>query len=165
MSVTDADEPYMRIDQLPPRFHGILHRIVIDVPARSARLPRSRSDMRMCLNKKVLLGLGAAAVGVLLLAPQWLGAALPLLLLAACPLSMVFMMMAMRGGGRRAVPTQREGSHETVAELEARLERARPAGRRARRTSSCGHGSDPGEWSSDATQFDSVEADKERMTR
>jgi hypothetical protein len=121
--------------------------------------------MRMCLNKKVLLGLGAAAVGVLLLAPQWLGAALPLLLLAACPLSMVFMMTAMRGGGRRAVPTQREGSHETVAELEARLERARPAGRRARRTSSCGHGSDPGEWSSDATQFDSVEADKERMTR
>lgn len=98
--------------------------------------------MRMCLNKKVLLGLGAAALGVLLLAPQWLGATLPLLLLAACPLSMVFMMMAMPGGGQRTASTQQQGSHETVAELEACLERARAQETAVARTvrEACGRG-------------------------
>jgi len=52
----------------------------------------------MCLNKRVLIGLGIVAVGVLLLRPSWLGAALPLLLLAVCPLSMLFMMKGMNGG-------------------------------------------------------------------
>ncbi|MET9836078.1 DUF2933 domain-containing protein [Streptomyces sp. NPDC006385] len=46
----------------------------------------------MCINKKVLAGLGIVAVGVLLLKPAWFVAALPLLILALCPLSMVFMM-------------------------------------------------------------------------
>lgn len=52
----------------------------------------------MCLNKKVLIGLAAVAVGVLLLKPSWFVAALPLLVLALCPLSMVFMMRGMKGG-------------------------------------------------------------------
>ncbi|MET9835904.1 DUF2933 domain-containing protein [Streptomyces sp. NPDC006385] len=51
----------------------------------------------MCLNKKVLAGLGIVAVGVLLLKPAWIAAALPLLILAICPLSMIFMM---RGQGK-----------------------------------------------------------------
>ncbi|MGH9243084.1 MAG: DUF2933 domain-containing protein [Acidimicrobiales bacterium] len=52
----------------------------------------------MCFNRKVLIGLAAVAGGVLLLAPQAFGAALPLLVVLACPLSMVFMMRGMAGG-------------------------------------------------------------------
>ncbi|MEU0108404.1 DUF2933 domain-containing protein [Streptomyces sp. NPDC006251] len=51
----------------------------------------------MCLNKKVLIGLGAVAAAVLLLKPAWFVAALPVLILAACPLSMIFMMRGMNG--------------------------------------------------------------------
>lgn len=58
--------------------------------------------MGMCLNKRVLVGLGAVGLGVLVFAPQLLGAVGPLLLLAACPLSMVFMMRAMNSGGQSA---------------------------------------------------------------
>ncbi len=50
----------------------------------------------MCFNKKVIGGLAAVAVGVLVLAPGVAGAVLPLLLFAACPLSMVFMMKGMQ---------------------------------------------------------------------
>lgn len=53
--------------------------------------------MKMCLNWKVLAGLGAAGVGLYLVAPGLAGAALPLLLLAACPLAMLFMMKGMHG--------------------------------------------------------------------
>jgi len=48
-----------------------------------------------CLNRKVLGGLGLTALAVWALAPGVVGAALPLLFLAACPLSMVGMMWAM----------------------------------------------------------------------
>ncbi|MGH9268368.1 MAG: DUF2933 domain-containing protein [Acidimicrobiales bacterium] len=50
----------------------------------------------MRLNRNVLIGLGAAAVILLLVAPKTVGvSALPLLLVLACPLSMVFMMRGM----------------------------------------------------------------------
>ncbi|MET9834007.1 DUF2933 domain-containing protein [Streptomyces sp. NPDC006385] len=52
----------------------------------------------MCLNKKAAIGLGVVAVGVLLLKPGWFVLALPLLILALCPLSMIFMMRGMKGG-------------------------------------------------------------------
>ena len=55
--------------------------------------------MGMCLNKKVIAGLVAVGVGVVLFAPSAIGAALPLLFLAVCPLSMIFMMRAMPNGG------------------------------------------------------------------
>lgn len=48
-----------------------------------------------CLNKNVVIGLAAIALVVLVLKPSWLLAALPLLVLAACPLSMMFMMRTM----------------------------------------------------------------------
>lgn len=47
--------------------------------------------LKKCLNPKVLIGLGLVALGFLIFAPQLLPAALPLLLIAACPLSMVAM--------------------------------------------------------------------------
>ncbi|WP_327432906.1 DUF2933 domain-containing protein [Streptomyces sp. NBC_01236] len=58
----------------------------------------------MCLNKKVVIGAAVVAGGVLLIKPAWAVAALPVLILAICPLSMIFMMRGMRGmsgmGGR-----------------------------------------------------------------
>lgn len=68
-------------------------------------------QMKMCLNWKVTAALGSIVLGVLVFDPHLLGAALPLLLLALCPLSMVAMMFAMRGMGgmrkdQRSMPRQ-----------------------------------------------------------
>lgn len=52
--------------------------------------------LKMCLNWKVLVGLAATGVGVYLVAPDLVLAALPILLLAACPLSMLLMMWGMQ---------------------------------------------------------------------
>lgn len=51
-----------------------------------------------CLNRNVLIGLGVVAVALFVLAPG-ARSVLPLLLVAACPLSMVFMMRGMSGMG------------------------------------------------------------------
>lgn len=51
--------------------------------------------LRMCLNLKVLAVLGLAAIGIWAVAPNAFLAALPVLLIAACPLSMVVMMWGM----------------------------------------------------------------------
>lgn len=53
---------------------------------------------QLCLNWKVMVGLAVVGVGIWVLAPQFIGAALPLLLLAVCPLSMLIMVFAMRKG-------------------------------------------------------------------
>lgn len=58
-----------------------------------------KSMLGMCLNWRVLAGLGAVGAGVAIFAPGYALAILPLLLLAACPLSMVAMMFAMKGMG------------------------------------------------------------------
>lgn len=59
----------------------------------------------MCIDKRVV---GAVAIGLALLwwlAPGAFAAALPLLLLAICPLSMVVMMRAMDRGGDSGAAT------------------------------------------------------------
>lgn len=69
--------------------------------------------LKKCLNWKVIAGLAAVGVGIYLVAPELAGAALPYLVLAICPISMILMMLAMRGsrdGGQGA-------SHETDAGL------------------------------------------------
>jgi hypothetical protein len=53
----------------------------------------------MCLNRKVLIGLAAVALGFFAFDPSLLDHAFPLLLFAICPLSMVFMMWGMRKTG------------------------------------------------------------------
>ncbi|MHB1624800.1 MAG: SHOCT domain-containing protein [Candidatus Dormibacteria bacterium] len=63
----------------------------------------------MCLNWKVLGGLGAVALAIFLLRPQLGPSLLPLVFVLACPLSMVLMMGGMmRGmggmGGGQAPP-------------------------------------------------------------
>lgn len=90
----------------------------------------------MCFNRKVIAGLVVAAVGIYLFAPNLLASALPLLLLAACPLSMLLMGKAMMGGHGTApaaldsrldqpIPPPAEAGldrDERVAQLQAQLQ-------------------------------------------
>ncbi|WP_331753168.1 DUF2933 domain-containing protein (plasmid) [Streptomyces sp. NBC_00637] len=80
-----------------------------------------------CLNKKVVIGLGAVAAGLLLLRPAWAVAALPLLILAICPLSMIFMMRGMNGNDQKGqkgascgtgAKTQASGTHTATTEAD-----------------------------------------------
>ncbi len=82
---------------------------------------------KMCLDWRVIAGLAAVALGVWVLAPDLVGTALPLLLLAACPLSMLvmvpLMMRGTRAGRRDAAPHQATRDSRTrderLAELKA----------------------------------------------
>lgn len=56
----------------------------------------AQGSMVRCLNWKVLGGLAAFGLGVWFLAPNITGILLPLLILAACPLSMLLMMRGMQ---------------------------------------------------------------------
>lgn len=60
----------------------------------------------MCMNWKVVAGLAVVGLGVWAVAPNLIGAAAPLLLLAACPLSMILMMRGMGGMGGNPVTAQ-----------------------------------------------------------
>ncbi|MGH9185478.1 MAG: DUF2933 domain-containing protein [Acidimicrobiales bacterium] len=84
----------------------------------------------MRLNRNVLIGLGAGAVALLLFAPKAVGvSALPLLLLLACPLSMVFMMRGMsRSKAATPDPVAPAGEPDTeVARLRAERDRLEAA--------------------------------------
>lgn len=75
----------------------------------------------MCLDWKVLAGLALVAVGVGVYRPDLLGAALPILLLAACPLSMLLMMRTMgHGAGGGGNPLASPLSDDAV-ELRTRM--------------------------------------------
>jgi hypothetical protein len=52
----------------------------------------------MCFNWKVLVALGVVGIGIWVVAPNAVLKALPFLLLAACPLSMLVMAWAMKRG-------------------------------------------------------------------
>lgn len=51
--------------------------------------------LKCCMNWKVIGGLAVVGVGIFIVQPGLIGRALPLLLLAACPLSMLLMMGGM----------------------------------------------------------------------
>ena len=75
----------------------------------------------MCINKKVVAGLAVAGVALYLVAPNLIGAALPLLILAACPLSMVVMMKAMSGSNQQSEPTTAGDNEGTDTDIDAEL--------------------------------------------
>lgn len=75
--------------------------------------------IRMCLNWKVLAGLALVAVGVGVYRPDLFGAALPILLLAACPLSMLWMMRSMNQG--EGLSAQMSNSSDDPASLRAHM--------------------------------------------
>ena len=68
--------------------------------------------MGFCLDRRVLVVLALSGAVVLLLRPAYLGAVLPLLIVLACPLSMLVMMR--RGSG----PTS-SGSPGSDSDLDA----------------------------------------------
>lgn len=71
--------------------------------------------LKHCLNWKVITGLGVVGVGIYAVAPGLAVAALPFLLLAICPLSMMFMM---KGMGQN-----QDGERQASEEAEAGLTR------------------------------------------
>ena len=56
-----------------------------------------KSVLGLCLDRRVLAGLAVSAAVLWLIAPQLALAALPVLLVLACPLSMALMAWMMRG--------------------------------------------------------------------
>ncbi|MDQ6795125.1 MAG: DUF2933 domain-containing protein [Chloroflexota bacterium] len=84
------------------------------------------SILRYCLDRRVLAVLGLVALALAFFAPRALGAALPFLLLAACPLSMVVMAVAMSRGSAPAARSSGVESMRTelteLAERHHRLE-------------------------------------------
>jgi len=84
---------------------------------------------RFCIDWKVVAGLAAVAVGILLVQPRLFISALPVLLVAACPLSMVLMMWGMRSMGQSAPPAtapplmadRQLNPHEQIGRLRSQL--------------------------------------------
>jgi uncharacterized membrane protein len=85
----------------------------------------------MCFNWKVLVALALVGIGIWLVAPNAVLKALPFLLLAACPLTMLVMAWAMKrgmGGTHQDAPASHEGSsqpaqvdrRERLADLESK---------------------------------------------
>jgi len=72
-------------------------------------------SLKCCLNPKVLIGLAAAGVAVVLLAPNLIAGAFPLLLALVCPLSMLVMMVGMARMG-----TKKENAPNVLTSTEAR---------------------------------------------
>ncbi|MDP9383461.1 MAG: DUF2933 domain-containing protein [Chloroflexota bacterium] len=109
----------------------------------------------MCFNWKVIAGLAVVGLGIWAVAPGLAAAALPLLILAACPLSMLLMMRGMQGGHCASRPQQAgsptragltrdeqlaelrtqltdiQAQQHTIAEEISRLETSRDVGRSA----------------------------------
>lgn len=78
--------------------------------------------LRACFDWRVLTGLAALGVAIYLVAPGLIAAAVPLLLLAACPLSMLLMMRAMGGQQSNSGPGPTERIRaDRVADLRHEL--------------------------------------------
>jgi len=110
---------------------GLNRKTAIDTEGERERERRMVKLFGMCFNWKVLLALGAVGVGIWAVAPSTLLKALPFLLLAACPLSMLVMawgMKRMMGGTHQASPACHVESpqpvqldpRERLADLEAK---------------------------------------------
>ncbi|MBW3556529.1 MAG: DUF2933 domain-containing protein [Actinobacteria bacterium] len=77
-----------------------------------------------CFNWKVIAALAAIGLGLYALAPGAATAALPLLVLAACPLSMLLMMRAMGsmgGGGCKTKNDASDTNSDEVAQLRSEV--------------------------------------------
>ncbi len=77
--------------------------------------------MRACADWRVITTLVALGAGLAVFAPNLIGAAIPLLLVAACPLSMLVMMRTMAGHPANPSPEPVPGSDDRPSQLRARL--------------------------------------------
>ncbi len=79
--------------------------------------------LKMCLNWKVMAALAAVGVGIFIFAPGLAAAALPVLVLAICPLSMLLMMGAMNnmGNGSQSGAACTMGGNRTLQSRDEEL--------------------------------------------
>src|SRR5207249_8449136 len=78
----------------------------------------SMGGLHICLNWKVVAGLAVVGLGVWVIAPNLVWAAVPVLVVLACPFSMLLMM---RGMGSAQCATQIEQEYRPRAEQLAQL--------------------------------------------
>ncbi len=92
-----------QLDHMPEETYG-QPGAVVEPPTIAKSLKRAATFnlLGRCLNWRVVAGLAVVGVIVLVVAPQFLWAALPLLIVAACPLSMLFMMRGMAASRSQA---------------------------------------------------------------
>lgn len=108
------------VDQAPASVHRESVEVASETPQRASLLKTIGSCLNMCLNWKVAAGLAVLGVIVWVVAPRSILVVLPLLLVAACPLSMLFMMRGMRGGQCQA-PAGGPTHDVQLPELQSRL--------------------------------------------
>jgi hypothetical protein len=92
----------------------------------SVEVIRLNRILRMCLNWKVLGGLAVVGLVIWVLAPELLARAVPVLIFAVCPLSMLMMMRGMQDsehGAGRPHAAASSGSGGRIAELKDQLAR------------------------------------------
>ncbi len=86
-----------------------------------------KKALQMCLNWKVLAGLGGVAVIVWLVAPKAVLGVLPFLVFLACPISMLLVMRTMQAdredsqSGRPVASRSGDSPEQGLAELKGRL--------------------------------------------
>src|SRR3546814_19666292 len=82
----------------------------------------------MCFNKKVVAALAIVALTIYLFVPNLVAAAIPLLILAACPLSMVLMMRMMsRSDEGSGCSSSRADTDDALSQLRAEVATLRAA--------------------------------------
>lgn len=82
----------------------------------------------MCFNKKVVAALAIVGLSIYLFVPGLVAAAVPLLILAACPLSMVLMMRMMsRSADGSDGPPARTDTDDELSQLRAEVATLRAA--------------------------------------
>src|SRR5260370_9575928 len=108
------DQAPQRTDQLPT---ASAYRTPVEATQESPRRNSPLQMLFMCLNWKVAAGLAVGGVIVWVVAPQFLLGPIPLLIVAACPLSMLFMMRGMQGGGDQTTQQTAQVRQPSAAEF------------------------------------------------
>jgi Protein of unknown function (DUF2933) len=107
------DQVPRRTDRLPDSAYA--------TPVQAAHAsPRRNSALQMlfmCLNWKVVAGLAVVGVIIWVVVPQFLVGAIPLLIIVACPLSMLLMMRSTHGEGKKIVSPSAQMSQLPDSEL------------------------------------------------
>src|SRR6266487_1630768 len=88
------------------------HQMDMRSPGDPLNAPQKRAmgGFHLCLNWKVIAGLAVLGLGIWVVAPNLVWAALPVLVVLACPLSMLFMMRGMGGSQRATQPGSEQPS-------------------------------------------------------
>jgi len=97
---------------------------LVDTERRSRSMKKA---LQMCLNWRVLAGLGGVGVILWLVAPKAVLGVLPFLVFLACPLSMVLMIRTMQGdradakSGQSGSSRSRNSREQGLVELKGRM--------------------------------------------